>query len=133
MLCPQCRSGRCRRSRRRSWTDYAVSTVTGLRPWRCRSCALRFFAWSVAFPYLPYAHCRRCGNLDLQRISSGHVDGWFAWIFRMTGVPAYRCAPCRSRFFSVLKHSRIRPIDEEIPEPLKEVQQPQQPASVSTN
>ena len=117
MLCPQCRSGRCRRSRRRSWSDYVTSSVTGLRPWRCRTCGLRFLAWSVAFVYLGYTHCRRCGNLDLQRVSRNHVDGWFAWLGRMAQLPAYRCAPCRRRFFSVLQHRRLRPIDEEIIEP----------------
>jgi len=124
VLCPRCRSGRCRRSRRRSWRDYAIS-ATGLRPWRCRTCALRFLAWSVAFAFLRFAHCRRCGNLDLQRVSRGHVDGWFAWLFRMARVPAYRCAPCRNRFFSVLTHRRIQPVDAEIiPEP-EESQQPE--------
>ncbi len=115
MLCPHCRSGRCRRSRRRSWTDYAIS-MTGLRPWRCRACHIRFFAWSVAFPFLGFVHCRRCGNLDLQRISSHHIGGLAALFFRMARVPAYRCGPCRLRFFSILKHRRIRPVDLELPE-----------------
>lgn len=122
MLCPRCRSGRPRRSRRRSWSDYAVS-VSGLRPWRCRSCGVRFFAWSVALPFLLFAHCRRCGNLDLQRVSHHHVEGWSAWIFRMIYVPAYRCAPCRMRFFSVLPNRHLRAVDEEIIEP-KETDQP---------
>jgi hypothetical protein len=110
VLCPQCRSGRCRRSRRRSWKDYAIG-LTGLRPWRCRVCELRFFAWSVAFAYLRFAHCRRCGNLDLQRISREHATGFFAFFFRLAHMPAYRCAPCRHRFFSLLPHRRIRPAD----------------------
>ena len=129
MLCPQCRSGRCRRSRRRSWADYAIS-LAGLRPWRCRACSLRFQAWSVALPYLRYAHCRRCGNLDLQRVSRDHVDGWFAWLGRLFGVPAYRCGPCRSKFFSMLKHRHLRPIDEEIPQPPQQ-QEDEQPAATT--
>src|SRR5262249_20670682 len=96
--------------------------VVGLRPWRCRSCHIRFFAWSVAVKYLSFTHCRRCGNLDLQRVSADHVDGWFAWLFRMFGVPAYRCGPCRDKFFSILKHRRIRASDEEIPEPPSEAE-----------
>ena len=123
MLCPQCRSGRCRRSRRRSSVDFVVSSITGLRPWRCRTCATRFLAWSVAMVYLPYVHCRRCGNLDVQRVSRNHVEGWFVWVGRMLNLPAYRCAPCRNRFFSVLKHRRLRPIDEGIPE-TDEIEQP---------
>jgi hypothetical protein len=67
----------------------------------------------VAFPFLLYAHCRRCGNLDLQRISRDHVDGWFAWLFRLVRVPAYRCGPCRHRFFTTLTHRRIRPVETE--------------------
>ena len=124
MLCPQCRSGRCRRSRRQSWSDYAISLI-GLRPWRCRTCALRFFAWSVAYRYLRYTHCRRCGNLDLQRVSRNHVEGSLAWLGRMLKLPAYRCAPCRNRFFSILVHRRFRPIDEDFPEP-EETKQPAQ-------
>ena len=112
MICPRCRSGRCRRSRRRNWKDYAIS-VTGLRPWRCRSCELRFLAWSVALPFVGSAHCRRCGNLDLQRVSRDHVNGWHAGLFRLARVPAFRCSPCRHRFFSVLPHRRIRPIEAE--------------------
>ena len=127
MLCPSCRSGRCRRSRRRSWKDYAIS-MTGVRPWRCRVCGLRFLAWAVALPFLGYAHCRRCGNLDLQRVSRDHVDGWFAWLFRMARVPAYRCAPCRNRFFSVLPHRHIRPVDSDFAAP-KEVERPSPVAS----
>jgi hypothetical protein len=72
---------------------------------------MRYFAWSVAFRFLQFAHCRRCGNLDLQRISRDHVHGWFAWLFRIAQVPAYRCAPCRRRFFTVLTHRRIRPVE----------------------
>jgi len=82
-----------------------------VRPWRCRSCGLRYLAWSVAFSFLRFAHCRRCGNLDLQRVSRDHVDGWFAWLFRLARVPAYRCAPCRHRFFTTLTHRRIRPVE----------------------
>ena len=80
-----------------------------MRPWRCRSCDLRFYAWSVPMGYLSIVHCRMCGNLDLQRISNEYVDGMFAWFFRMLQVPAYRCAPCRNRFFSVLRYHRIVP------------------------
>jgi hypothetical protein len=78
---------------------------------------MRFFAWSVALPFLRFAHCRRCGNLDLQRVSRDHVDGWTAWLFRMACVPAYRCAPCRLRFFSLLPNNHLRAVDEEIIEP----------------
>jgi hypothetical protein len=126
VLCPQCRSGYCRRSRRRNWQDYAISAFSGLRPWRCRSCGLRFLAWSVALSYLGSAHCRRCGNMDLQRVSATHVIGWFALLGRIAHVPAYRCGPCRSCFFSFLKNRRLRPIEDEILDPVET----QQPAAV---
>ena len=74
MICPRCRGERCRRSKRRGAKDYAIGAA-GLRPWRCRSCELRFYAWSVALAFLFYAHCGKCGNFDLQRISREHVDG----------------------------------------------------------
>jgi DNA-directed RNA polymerase subunit RPC12/RpoP len=92
---------------------------------------MRFFAWSVALKYLRYAHCRRCGNLDLQRVSRDHVDGWFAWLGRVMQVPAYRCGPCRSKFFSLLTHRHIRAMDEEIPEPPQET--PQETTTVGTH
>jgi hypothetical protein len=98
--------------------------MTGLRPWRCRSCHMRFFAWSVALTYLRYAHCRRCGNLDLHRVSRDRVDGWFAWLGRILQVPAYRCGPCRSKFFSLRTNRHLRAIDEEVPEPPAETRQP---------
>jgi hypothetical protein len=47
--------------------------------------------------------------MDLQRISSEHGMGMLSWIFRLLGVPAYRCAPCRNRFFSFRLYRRIVP------------------------
>jgi hypothetical protein len=48
-----------------------------------------------------------CGNMDLQRISSDHGTGAFSWLFRKLAIPAYRCAPCRNRFFSIRTYRRI--------------------------
>lgn len=115
MLCPQCRSGRCRRSKRHGIKDYSLGLLR-LRPWRCKACNRRFYAASVAMPFLFYAHCPKCGNLDLQRISREHVTGWFAWLFRLARVPAYRCAPCRERFFSIHTFKRIRSYESKRPE-----------------
>jgi hypothetical protein len=108
LLCPVCQSDSPRRSRRKSVKDYVVG-VTLLRPWRCRDCDARFYAWSAAIPYVRYVHCAMCGNMDLQRISSEHGAGPFAWLFRLLGFPAYRCAPCRNRFFSLRTYRRIVP------------------------
>lgn len=107
MVCPQCRSERCHRSKRRSIKDYTIG-LTGLRPWRCGKCDRRYYAGIVAVRFTFVAHCRRCGNFDLQRISRGYVDGAFAWLFRLALFRAYRCDPCRFRFFSILPRRNLR-------------------------
>jgi hypothetical protein len=109
MICPQCRSADCFRSRRSGISDFFAS-LTALRPWRCHSCDLRFYARSVALPFARYAHCPRCGNFDLQHISRDRVEkGALLFLKRMLVFPAYRCDPCREKFFSVLPFRRILP------------------------
>lgn len=108
VLCPVCHSDSARRSRRHGAKDYVVG-VASLRPWRCRDCDARFYAWSTPIGYVGYVHCVKCGNLDVQRISSEHGMGMLAWIFRLFRAPAYRCAPCRNRFFSFRLYRRIVP------------------------
>jgi hypothetical protein len=109
MICPQCRSGDCVRSRRGGAADF-LGTLLRLRPWRCQACDLRFHAWTVAIPFALYAHCPRCGNFDLQRIARERVDqGTLPDVKRFLGFPAYRCDPCRQKFFSFLPHRRIVP------------------------
>jgi len=78
-----------------------------MRPWRCQVCDTRFYAWATSLNYVRYVHCGMCGNMDLTRISSEHGMGAFAWIFRLFRAPAYRCAPCRNRFFSFRVYRRI--------------------------
>jgi hypothetical protein len=80
-----------------------------MRPWRCQACDLRFYAWATSPRYIWYVHCGMCGNMDLQRISSEHGMGPLAWIFRLVNAPAYRCGPCRNRFFSFRAYRRIVP------------------------
>ncbi len=110
LICPRCRSDQCRRSKRRRLRDYLVG-VSGARPWRCRSCELRFFAWVVPVTYVMYVHCKLCGNLDLQHISSEYVyESRLAWLGRLLHLPAYRCDPCRYRFFSLRANRRIRAV-----------------------
>lgn len=109
MICPQCRSTDCFRSRREGVVDFLWS-FWGLRPWRCHTCDMRFRAWRVAVAFERYVHCPRCGNFDLEHISRERVDeGTFLWLKRMLGFPAYRCSPCRERFFSVRRFRRILP------------------------
>lgn len=106
MICPVCLTDGPRRSRRKSTKDYIVG-ISLLRPWRCRNCSERFYAWAVPVPYVRYVHCDMCGNMDLTRISSEHGAGAYAWLFRMLRFPAYRCAPCRNRFFSIRTYRRV--------------------------
>ena len=108
LLCPVCHSDSPRRSRRRGAKDY-LAGATRLRPWRCRTCDSRFYAWAVPIGYVWYVHCERCGNMDLPRISSEHGIGVLGGMYRLFRAPAYRCAPCRDRFFSFRIHHRIIP------------------------
>jgi hypothetical protein len=108
LLCPVCHSDSPRRSRRKSVKDYLVG-VTLLRPWRCRDCDSRFYAWAVPIAYVRFTHCILCGNMDLQRISREYGAGAFSWLFRLLRFPTYRCAPCRNRFFSIRPYRRIVP------------------------
>jgi hypothetical protein len=78
-----------------------------LRPWRCAKCQRRFYAGAVPLKFVTKAHCDQCGNFDLQRISNQHVSGLLSWIPRLLRVPAYRCAPCRNRFFSLRPRRKV--------------------------
>jgi len=55
------------------------------------------------------AHCPVCGNQVVKRISAEHVATPLAFVWRVLGVPAYRCQPCRYKYFSL----RLRPRREE--------------------
>jgi hypothetical protein len=109
MICPQCRSADCFRSRRAGLSDF-LSSIAGLKPWRCHTCDLRFYAGRVAVAFSRYAHCPRCGNFELGSIPRDRVEqGAFLFLKRWMGFPAYRCDPCRQRFFTVLPVRRIVP------------------------
>jgi transposase-like protein len=109
MICPQCRSANCFRSHRTGVADY-VFTAFGLRPWRCHSCDKRFYAGLVALTFSRYAHCPRCGNFNLDHVPAERVEkGTLLSLKRWLDFPAYRCDPCREKFFSVLPFRRILP------------------------
>ena len=110
MICPRCRSADCFRSRRAGPMDYFMRWLIRMSPWRCHTCDYRFRAQLVALRFVLYARCPRCGNFDLEHISRDRVErGTFVYLKRLLGFPAYRCDPCRERFFSVLKFRRILP------------------------
>ncbi|HUJ39167.1 MAG TPA: hypothetical protein VLW54_01365 [Candidatus Acidoferrales bacterium] len=96
-----CKARTCRRSRRRNLGDYAASLV-GVLPWRCSTCHSRFYAHRVPFRLLLRAHCPRCGNPKLERIASDRVEeGRLLPLKRILGLPAYRCDPCRTKFYAM--------------------------------
>ena len=97
------------RSHRGGLADF-FGTLMQLRPWRCQACNKRFYGWTVPLPFARYVHCPRCGNFDLQKIDRNRVDqGTLPSVKRFLGFPAYRCDPCRQKFFSVLSYRRIVP------------------------
>ena len=49
-----------------------------------------------------YAHCPICGNLELKRISPEYVNSMTALVWRILRIPAFRCDPCRYKYFSIL-------------------------------
>jgi predicted RNA-binding Zn-ribbon protein involved in translation (DUF1610 family) len=53
-------------------------------------------------PFIRFAHCPKCGSLEVQRISAEHGDGRFRFLWRAMRLSVYRCPPCRERFYSVL-------------------------------
>jgi hypothetical protein len=109
LICPSCHTAKIRRSRRRSAADYLFSAA-GFLPWRCVGCEGRFRARPSPLRNIVYAHCRICGNLELQRISPELVSGMMSFLGLLLGVPALRCEPCRHKFFSVRPLRREAPV-----------------------
>jgi hypothetical protein len=109
MICPRCRSADCFRSRRVGLADFLGSAI-GWKPWRCLTCEFRFYALRVAIAFSGYAHCPRCGNFDLERVARDRVqEGALVFVQRSLRFPAYRCDPCRQKFFSLRPFRRILP------------------------
>lgn len=109
VICPRCRSEVTRRSMRRGVKDNFYA-LFGTRPWRCRTCNSRFFAWSVPVSFIFYVHCARCGSMDLQKVSRERVtSGLMLLLSKAFRLRAYRCDFCRIRFFSVRPFKRIAP------------------------
>src|SRR5271167_1139772 len=100
MNCPACQAEACRRSRRRSVSEYLFSAA-GVVPWRCPACETRFHARAIPLRRIFYARCGICGNLELQRIAAEKVPGMTSVVGRWLGLLAVRCEPCRHKFFSL--------------------------------
>jgi hypothetical protein len=80
--------------------------VAAVVPWRCPRCTKRFHARSSPLAHLLSAHCGICGNIEVKRISPELANGFAAPLWRSLGMPAFRCIPCRHKFFSVLPISK---------------------------
>ncbi len=113
MTCPVCKQIGARRSRRHAIADYALSTL-GIYPWRCRSCHTRFHARLMPLSDTFHAHCPICGNLELKRISPHYVDRPLGFLWRLLRVPAFRCEPCRYKYFSILPMREAQPEEETV-------------------
>jgi C4-type Zn-finger protein len=101
MNCPICKHEGARRSRRQTTADYILSVI-GVYPWRCQGCKARFHARLMSLSNSLHAHCPICGNLALKRISPEHVTSLFGFLWRKLRIPAFRCEPCRHKYFSIL-------------------------------
>jgi DNA polymerase II large subunit len=112
MTCPVCKSIDVRRSRRQSLTDYIVG-VFGVLPWRCIACETRFYARPLSLSDSLRAHCPICGNMELQRIPGDRVDSYFAFLWSRLSIPAYRCEPCRRKYFSI-RPARVKDTKEQV-------------------
>jgi len=106
MICPICKDTGARRSRRRNITDYILS-VMGLYPWRCQTCHSRFYARMMSLSNLLHARCPICGNMELKRIDPKLVSGPLVFLGRVFRLPAYRCEPCRHKYFSFLPQRQM--------------------------
>jgi transposase-like protein len=61
-----------------------------------------------------HAHCPICGNQDLKRISPEYVNSPLGFVWRTLRVPAYRCEPCRHKYFTILPRHNAESAAEEL-------------------
>jgi len=87
----------------------------GVYPWRCQNCHVRYHARLMPLSHSFYAHCPVCGNLDLKRISPEYVNSMSAFLWRLLRIPAFRCDPCRYKYFSILPLHSAQEDEVEVP------------------
>jgi len=74
-------------------------------------------------------HCPTCGNLDLQQISRDRVEkAVLLGLQRLLLFPAYRCAPCRERFFSIRPYRPVKALSEDVMAVVVHNDKPERPA-----
>lgn len=111
MICPRCGHYGCSRSHRRK-LEYLL-TILGILPWRCIECHKRFYARRVPLRYLVYAHCNRCGNLELQSIRREKLTREpLSRVALWLGARPVRCDDCRNDFAAWRPLRRLKPADE---------------------
>ena len=105
LKCPECGSSSVRRSRRANWSDM-VRMMIGIYPFRCTTCAYRFWANVWLFSSWRWAKCPRCLNLNLTDWPKRHYrSSTWAQILTTFGGQKHRCSRCRHNFISF--HSRL--------------------------
>ena len=110
-VCPVCRQRNASRTRRRNLWEYLIS-MAGVRPYHCERCDYRFhryrgFRFRIPIHLSTYASCPRCQSTALQRVSKNRVPRTtMSYLPRLLSVPAYRCSPCRVKFFSARRLKR---------------------------
>src|SRR5215469_6482211 len=109
MNCPICKGQDARRSKRQDVADYILSAF-GVYPWRCQDCHGRFHARIMPLGATLRAHCPICGNQDVKRIAADRVETSFAFVWRFMKLPAYRCEPCRYRYFSIRPRKAVKEV-----------------------
>jgi hypothetical protein len=57
--------------------------------------------------------------MELQRIPGDRVDSRFAFLWNRLSIPAYRCEPCRHKYFSI-RPARAKDAKEQVKERSKE-------------
>jgi hypothetical protein len=57
--------------------------------------------------------------MELQRIPGDRVGTYFGFLWSRLSIPAYRCEPCRHRYFSI-RPARIRQAKDAAKEQTKE-------------
>ncbi len=100
LSCPKCGASTVRRSRRANLGEM-VRMMIGVYPFRCTSCAERFWANVWLFNSWRWAKCPRCLNLNLTDWPKRHYrqSTWFQLLTSL-GAQKHRCSRCRHNFVS---------------------------------
>ena len=103
-ICPMCGLKTASRARRRNPGEYLISML-GIRPYYCQGCEYRFLAFRAPrkrIHFSRYASCPKCYSEAVHTVSKDRVPHALSnSLWRLLSFPAYRCSPCRVKFFSL--------------------------------